>query len=156
MTLNRRKLRRQLATSKKRLEPYTLLIEYSLGKTVNEAFEKAGFNVANHLEYFSCNATDVDWLERAGKLQRSNRKLKFISLTKDREIGRKPEERDCVFRAGLRQFVLTRGTFSADEMINIFFAAMNEIAKFVEENEPPFIVTVTQSGLGSIYRPEHS
>ena len=145
MTSPRGKLRKRLATSRARLKRFTFLVDVSLGKGVTAALKAHKFNTDDHSRYFSPSADDIDWLTRAGKLQRSDRKKQFIVITKDKWIRRNLFERAAVMAAGLRQFYITSGNMTGEELQELVLSSMEGIAEIVETNEPPFIASIIRS-----------
>ena len=145
MTSPRDKLRKQLATSRARLKRFTFLVDVSLGKGVTAALQAKKFNADDHSKYFSSNADDVEWLTRAGKLQRSDRKKQYIVITKDKWIRRNPHERAAVMAAGLRQFCITSGGMTGEELQALVMMSLERIADIIETREPPFIASISRS-----------
>src|SRR4051794_35822062 len=110
------KSKKLLATSKLRLKRFTFLIDVSLGRGVTEFLRANGFSVEDHTAYAAANADDSTWLERAGKRQRSNRKIQYIVLTKDAHIHRRQAEQRALLRACVRAFVITSGNITGPEI----------------------------------------
>ena len=68
-------------------------------------------------------------------------------LTKDKKIRYRASELAAVSATNARVFTLTAGSIQAQEMSDIFIRAMPRIQAFAAANKPPYIVTVSKSGL---------
>jgi predicted nuclease of predicted toxin-antitoxin system len=103
-----------------------------------------------HDELFAQDAHDEEWLAEVGKQG-------WVVLTKDRRIRHRRSERLALMDAGVRAFVLTAGNITGEEMAAAFVEALPRMLRVVKGEEPPFIATVSRSGLVrllSISKPE--
>lgn len=126
----------------RRREPDALVffVDRSLGRVhVVEALRAAGADVRAHDDCFPQNATDVEWLETAGRRG-------WVVLTKDDAIRRHPHEREMIEAANVRAFVLTRQNLSGPEMAEIFVAALPQIRRRCASTTPPFICALARNG----------
>jgi predicted nuclease of predicted toxin-antitoxin system len=100
----------------------------------------AGATVVVHDDLFAQDALDETWL--AGVGERS-----WVVLTKDRRIRHRQSELLALVDAGVRAFVLTAGNITGEEMAAAFVSALPRMLRLIQRESPPFIATVSRSGL---------
>lgn len=71
----------------------------------------------------------------------------WIVFTKDKRIRYRASERAAVSTTKARVFTLTAGSIQAQEMAALFILAMPKVRAFVAGNSPPYIVTISRSGV---------
>ena len=125
----------------KPLEGHTLLVEESLGKRVSLALRENGLSVVIQGESpeFPRGIDDQTLAERAGRGG-------LILVSKDLEMRYRPNEREAIVRAQLRVFQLTRGAWTADEMIAALVKARWRMDRLVKKQAPPFIARINKKG----------
>lgn len=122
-------------------EHLVVFIDRSLGKQViASGLRAAGYAVEVHDDHFPTDARDDAWLPDVSRWG-------WIVLTKDKRIRYRASELAAVSVTKARVFTLTAGSIQAQEMAAIFIQAMPRIQKFVATNSPPYIVTISRSGL---------
>ncbi|MFY9662332.1 MAG: hypothetical protein WAJ97_17045 [Terriglobales bacterium] len=122
-------------------EQLVLFIDRSLGKQIlASALRNAGHSVAVHDDYFPPDAPDNLWLSEVSRRG-------WVVLTKDKRIRYRASELAAVSTTKARVFTLTAGSIQAREMADIFILAMPKVQAFVARNSPPYIVTISRSGL---------
>jgi len=122
-------------------ESRTLFLDRSLGKkTVAEALRNTGLKVEVHDDHFAQDATDESWLTVVGKRG-------WIVLTKDRRIRFRAIERTALVNNAVRAFVLTAGDIDGTSMAALFVKALPKILKFSASYAPPFIATISKTGV---------
>lgn len=89
-----------------------------------------------HDDHFAENEEDPNWLAAVGE-------NKWIVLTKDKWIRRRPLEKQALLSAGLCVFVLTSGNMTGDEMAQAFVKNLSKIRRLIKKQPPPFIAAVT-------------
>lgn len=93
-----------------------------------------------HDDRFPPDAPDQVWLSEVSRRG-------WVVLTKDKRIRYRAPELAAVSATKARVFTLTAGSIQAQEMADIFIHAMPKVRAFVESRRPPYIVTITRSGL---------
>lgn len=97
---------------------------------------------------FAAGVTDPEWLTEAGR-------QKWIVLTKDKAIKRRPNELMALLNSGVRAFVLAAGEMTGQEQAELFVRILPKIRSYVADlGKGPFIVRVTKTGACEIVRPE--
>jgi len=122
-----------------RLERYTFLVERPLGKRVTSALREYGFAVVAFTDHFEDGASDEEWIAKAAS-------ERWVVLTKDAAVRRRPNERLAIRNSGLRVFTLARGNWTSDEMSAAFVAAARRISNLLKKNPGPFIARITKAG----------
>jgi PIN like domain len=110
-----------------------------------EELRKNGVNVEPHSARFRHNTEDVDWLPVVGE-------KKWVVLTADVSIGRRPLELDALLVAGVKAFAPTQAHLTGREMARLFLDAMPQILRTLEENRFPFIAKIHHDGSVSIWK----
>ena len=105
----------------------TFFTDECLGKRVPAALRAAGADVRVHVDHFTQGTPDVDWLLRAIRGHR------WVVLTKDKNMRRRPLEIAALMEAGLRVFAVTAGNLTG-------------------EKPGPFIARITRTGQVHIVR----
>jgi predicted nuclease of predicted toxin-antitoxin system len=142
MAANASKSRKQFGASSpsKLPERPVFFLDRSLGKhKVANALRKAGVSVEVHEQHFAPDAPDREWLKTVG--ERS-----WVVLTKDQKIRYHSREREALLTSGVRAFILTAGSVSAEEMAQAFLVALPRMEKFLSKHQGPFIVAVRRVG----------
>ena len=116
-------------------------VDRSLPKTsLLDALRQKGCVVKHHDELFDPDASDVNWLKRAGEEN-------WIVLSHDRNIGRNPLEIQMLRRAKVRAFMPSaKGGLSGKEIMEIIINGLPAIEKFANLNRPPFIAKIYRDG----------
>ena len=78
-------------------------------------------------------------LEKAGE-------RRWILLTKDRRIRRRPAELEALKRARVRALFFAAGDMTSAQMISSFQAALPRIQRLVKREKPPFLRRISPSG----------
>ena len=127
-------------------EQLVLFIDRSLGKQIiASALRNAGHSVEVHDDHFPPDAPDNVWLSDVSRRG-------WIVLTKDKRIRYRASELAAVTATKARVFTLTAGSIQAREMAEIFILAMEKVQAFVARNSPPYIATISRSGvLSKVY-----
>jgi predicted nuclease of predicted toxin-antitoxin system len=99
----------------------------------------AGRKVVVHDDLFAPDASDVEWLRRAGHEG-------WVVLTRDDMIRRRENEKVALIGAGVRVFVLTGGNLGGPEMAEAFVQALPSMERLVRNRRAPFIARVTRRG----------
>jgi hypothetical protein len=137
-----------LSSSKKRSarldEPFVFFVDRCLGRgdvpgalgSVIEARER----VEIHDDHFPQDAQDADWLPRVGF-------HRWIVLSHDRSITRRPLELDALLRAGVAFFGVGAGHGTGPEVGAIIARAVPQIRTVVRRFRVPIIATVSDSAV---------
>lgn len=127
-------------------EQLVLFIDRSLGKQIiASALRHAGHSVEVHDDHFPPDAPDNVWLSDVSRRG-------WIVLTKDKRIRYRASELAAVSATKARVFTLTAGSIQAQEMADIYIRAMPKVQAFVARHSPPYIVTISRSGvLSKVY-----
>ena len=109
-------------------------------KKVVEALVGAGLELRLHGSLFEADAPDSEWLPTVAK-------HKWVVLTRDERIRRRPIERQALLISGARSFILTAGNMTGQEMANMFIRRIKRIQRIAKNEKPPFIAAVTRGGV---------
>lgn len=120
-------------------ENLTFFLDRQLGRyKVASALRAAGLTVEIHDAHFSQSAPDTEWLAAAGANG-------WIVITRDDRIRYRVAEKQALRRAQVRAFVLAaRGDLRAEELAEIFLAALPKIRRTIIEQPPPFIAKISR------------
>ncbi len=115
-------------------------------KTVIEALVGAGLELRLHRDFFEPDCPDAEWLPEVTK-------KKWVVLTKDKGIRRRPIERQALLIPNARSFILTAGEMTGEEIAATFVRHLNRIQRLAKNAKPPFIATVTRDGVRVLASP---
>ena len=113
---------------------FVYFTDRDLGKRFPEILTAAGLTVERHVDHFLPDTADEVWLAEVGKRG-------WISLTHDRRIRYKPNERDAVMRYRVGLLVIIGAAPFAD-LAHAFVATLPRIERFLARHKPPFIAKV--------------
>ena len=140
MTKRKRRSERKLSSSSRSLPD--LFVDRSLGRRkIPDRLRQVHASVIAHDDVFPQDTDDEVWLSEAGR-------QRWIVLTKDERIGRKPGEQVAIVRSGARCFVLhpTKG-MTAESMADVLVAALPRIlATARDEKRRGFVKIVNRQG----------
>ena len=125
-------------------DPVIFYTDSCLGKKCAEALRHEEFRVECHQDHFAPDAPDVAWIPVVS--QRG-----WVILTKDKAMKQGTVEFAAVIASGARMFVLGRGNYTGQGMINIFLQHLAKIVAFVASQPGPFIVSLSNSPLRVVY-----
>jgi predicted nuclease of predicted toxin-antitoxin system len=114
-------------------------------RSVPDALRAAGARVETHLDHFPPDTDDVDWLPSV-----SDRG--WIVLTKDKAIGRRPNEVEAIARASAKVFSLASGNLTNKQMSDLLVAVLEKLKKFAQGNQAPFIAKIYKDGRVQLWR----
>ena len=103
-------------------EPFTWLVDRSLGRKIVVDLRAAGFQVEEHSTHFADDAPDAEWLAEAGRRG-------WAVLTKDKAVRRNALELAAILAGGVACFSLGHGNLKADQMAQAFVAPSREWRK---------------------------
>lgn len=122
-------------------EPLTFFVDECLGgKALSHALRAAGHFVILHRDHFPAGADDVAWLSAL-----RDRRSEWIVLTKDKQIRKRPLEKQALMAAGLRVFALTAGDLGTDAQVDAFMRGLRRIGR-ISRLPGPYIARVTAGG----------
>jgi hypothetical protein len=105
---------------------------------IPEELRKYGVRVEPHAVWFRHNTEDTEWLAAVGE-------KKWVVLSGDVSIGRRPLELDALLTSKVKAFVLTHGHLhNAREQAQMLAEAMPQILQMVQANHFPFIAKIHQ------------
>jgi len=140
LTKRKRRSERKRSSSNRSLPD--LFVDRNLGRRkIPDRLRQVHPNVITHDEIFAQNTDDEVWLKEAGR-------KRWIVLTKDERIRRKPGEQIAIVRSGARCFVLhpTKG-MTAEEMADVLVEALPRIlAAARDEKRRGFVKIVNRQG----------
>jgi hypothetical protein len=113
---------------------FVYFTDRDLGKRFPEILKSGGLRVERHADHFTHDTPDETWLEAVGMRG-------WISLTHDRRIRYKPNERDAVIRHGVALLVII-GAAPFPDLAGSFVASLPRIEHFLLRHGPPFIAKV--------------
>ncbi len=122
-------------------EPLVFFVDRCLeSKTVVEALENAGLELRLHGRLFAPDAPDAEWLPAVAE----NR---WVLLTKDEKIRRRPIERQALTIPGARSFILTAGNMTGQQMADVLVRHIKRIQRIAKNEKPPLIAVVTKDNV---------
>ena len=122
-------------------EPLVFFLDRCLeSKTVIAALAGAGLELRRHGSLFKPDSPDVEWLPEVAR-------RKWVLLTKDERVRRRPIEKQALLIPGARSFILTAGKMTGREMADTFIRHIHRIQAIAKNQKPPFIATVTRDGV---------
>jgi predicted nuclease of predicted toxin-antitoxin system len=129
-------------------EQLVLFLDRALGKhkvaniLLNSQDKYEGIEVVVHCldDFFPPDTPDENWLKHAGENS-------WIVITKDKKIRYRKPEFEMVRKHNVRMFTLTSGNITAEDIGDILSKSIPAIAKFVRTTEPPFIATISKTGI---------
>jgi PIN like domain len=86
-------MKRSAAKTSRRRKPLTFYVDECLGRFVADALAADGFDVRPYYEHFA-GRRDIEWLPEVGE-------LRWIVLTKDKNIRRRQLEVDAILNANV-------------------------------------------------------
>ena len=90
-------------------------------------------------QHYPQNTPDEVWLKEAGK-------LRWIELTRDRHIRRRPNELQAFRENGVIAFVLTAGDASAADTAALVKHVYPKLIRKARGSKPPAMFSVTLAG----------
>lgn len=121
-------------------EPPVFFLDRNLGRNkFSNTLRALGLRIEVHDDHFRPDASDAEWLREVGA-------RRWVVVTIDRRIRyRQLEWLAC--KAGMvRAFAFSSGNLRAEEMAGIFVKALPNIIRFLDEQQGPFLATITKSG----------
>jgi hypothetical protein len=117
-------------------------IDRNIGRRiVPEALRSAGFPVVHHDDVFPDPTTpDEEWLARCGE-------ERWIVVSADRAIRRKPNELEALKRNRVRAVFLSSGNLTGREMAEILVRRGRKIQDVLMSSRPPAAYTLTKDGV---------
>jgi predicted nuclease of predicted toxin-antitoxin system len=112
---------------------------------LGEALDKLGASYIAHHQRFSPDAPDEEWLAVAGR-------EKWIVLTRDKHIRRRPAELEAFREHKVVVFVLAAGNASAAETADLVTHLYDKIQRLATQAKPPIMYNVTRSGMGKPFK----
>lgn len=116
-----------------------------LGRMFPQILREAGLNVERHDDHFDQNTLDEDWLPEVGRKG-------WIAISRNKDIGRQPNERDAIMRAGTGLLIVVGPNATLPELAHNFVATMHKIEQFVRANPRPLIARVYRPAAEKIRR----
>jgi len=98
----------------------------------------AGHIVHLQRDIHKTGALDVDWLPGVGA-------AKWILITKDQNIRKRPIELRAVLNSKVRAFVLTAGEMTGADQAAVFQKALPRMLRILSKTKAPFMANVTES-----------
>lgn len=140
-TLRKSKKQSAANSTKRRNEALlTFFIDECLGGHVlAAALSAAGAKVERACDHFPPGAADTDWLTVVGA-------HRWIVLTKDRQIRRRPLELHALINARVRAFVLTAADLTGAEQADVFVKALPKMNRICHASRGPFVCVVSAGG----------
>jgi hypothetical protein len=99
-----------------------------------QALTDCGCTVFRRADKFDdAGVSDPEWLEVAGR-------EKWIVITKDQAIARRPNELMALQNAGVRAFVLAAGEMTGPEQVVLFVKLLPVMKRYVRKLRGAFVV----------------
>jgi predicted nuclease of predicted toxin-antitoxin system len=122
----------------------TFYVDRCLGKAVVTALRAAGANVQAHDDHFAQDALDEDWIPQVAAQE-------WVILTKDKNIRRRPAEREALLTANARIFTLSSGNMRGADMAALFVLHLSDMEQVANGLRTPFIAVVASDGIHIVY-----
>ena len=129
-------------TEKRQHEPLVFFLDRALGKRfIVQALSENNPEVTVKVldDYFEPNVSDEEWLRFVGRKG-------WVAITKDKRIRYRTPALEVIKEEKVKLFIFTKGNLTGQQMAEILIRAIPKIKKFLTNNKPPFIVTMTKSG----------
>lgn len=107
----------------------------NLGVQFPDILKAAGLLIEKHDDHFPAYTSDEEWLVEIGRRG-------WFAISKDKNIGRKPNELNAVMNSGVGLFIVVGGEIRHKELAENFVACRSKIQRFLKKNNPPFIAKV--------------
>lgn len=108
-------------------------------RLVPDSLRAAGWCAEAHDDHFRPTTPDVEWIRVVAKRG-------WVILTKDRAIGRKPDERRVLYEEGARIVVLaSKAHTTGPEIAAAFTSAAGRITAFSRSHAAPFAAKLVRS-----------
>lgn len=120
-------------------QPLLFIDRCAWSRRLGEALHQAGIPFIAHHERFAPACPDTDWMKVAGQ----NR---WIVITRDQAIRRKPNELKAFRDAGLVMFALASGNASAEDTARLVVELYPKLLRKARASKPPAMFSVTLSG----------
>ncbi|MEM8558417.1 MAG: hypothetical protein AAGG50_11400 [Bacteroidota bacterium] len=112
----------------------TFFIDRCLGARFPNALETVGIRVVLHRDHFVDTAPDEEWLAWVAEQG-------YVALSNDRNVYRRPAQREAVLRAQLAYFVLSANA-KTDELARAFIDSYPKVKQLLIEQPLPFIASI--------------
>jgi hypothetical protein len=100
---------------------------------------KLGVRFERHLAHFNRGIPDETWLPRVGSEG-------WILLTADKRIRYNFLEKQALKEHAIREFVLTSGNMSGQDMAAALELALPKMRRLCRKLKPPFVASITRLG----------
>lgn len=127
------------SAGRRRRDPVLFIDRDAWSRTLGKALTQAGIEYLGHFERFDAETPDVDWLAVAGR-------ERWVVLTRDQNIRRRPAELAAVKAARIVMFVLGSGNLSATETAQLVIDNHVRLMKTARGARRPAVFTLTRSG----------
>jgi len=95
-------------------------------------------------DHFAADTEDTQWVLEVGKRG-------WIILSKDRHLRSNPLEQIALLKSNTHSFLLTTADLSGPDMAKAFITALPDMLRMIEKFPPPFVATVTPSGVVNVF-----
>jgi len=92
-----------------------------------------------HDDHFKLDEQDEVWIRDVAARG-------WIILSKDKEIRKRPNERQALRDARAMAFFLASGNMTGNEMADAFLKALSKMKRLHRKQPAPFVATVTRVG----------
>lgn len=131
--------------STKPLKEYTYFVERNLGRfDVPDALRATGAKVVVHHDVLPDDSPDEDWITLCGEKS-------YIAVTQDKNIRYRQHELESIKEHKAMVIVLRAKLLTGKQKGEIIAKSLDNIAKFADTTEPPFVAGLERSGLLTKY-----
>ncbi len=121
-------------------DPLVFFVDHNLGsKLLPDALRKQGCTVEVHDTHFASGTKDTVWVPDVARRG-------WIVLSKDLNIASNALERETLFQAGARAFLLSQQNLSGPDQAAAFVRGLRRIRHIALSEPAPFIARVSPSG----------
>lgn len=131
------------------LEERTFFIDECLGRLVAEALRAMGVTVEVYADHFDPGVPDVVWLPIVGE-------KRWVVITKDKAIRRKPWEREKVMASCVQMFTLPNGNMTGEQMGRVVAESRLRMARFLHGRPGAFIASISPTAVTLLTEPDPS
>jgi len=100
---------------------------------------EAGIRYIAHAQGFKAESADIEWIEAASR-------ERWIAITRDQNIRRKPNELAAIRESRVVIFVFTSGNLSAADTARILLSALPAVYRHAKGARRPALFSIRKDG----------
>ena len=108
-------------------------------RRLGNALYEAGIRYIAHAQGFKAESADIEWIEAASR-------ERWIAITRDQNIRRKPNELAAIRESRVVIFVFTSGNLSAADTARILLSALPAVYRHAKGARRPALFSIRKDG----------